>query len=793
MKTSATTFNSSNEEPVKLKGYLYLRDHRSYHCEMYDVYKMGSTKIILNRAVAYRTCEVEPGSFIMVIEILNKKAKKVEKYLQHIFKEKGYHRYFGAGTEFFDTSILPIIQNELDMKHIEYRILSKEELDALNYKKYEEESELSDSTSSLSQKSSESGRESNSSSEKEGSSHSLLSPLPHQEVVLEKIEEYYQEHRIGQIRWACGLGKALLSLMISQKMGFKSVVIGVPSIYLQKQMKKEILRVFPGNRNIYYIGGSDKLSFKKSILKESDPSDSESDVYSHWIQREIIRKLDNRREEAVLFFITTYRSCYLLAHPKMRFDFKIGDEAHHLATVRSGSDKIYQRYNAFHNIQSNYALYMSATPKSLEEKEEADQIIYSMDDERHFGAVIDKKSISWGIENKKITDYYLNVLYNSEDEVDLIIRDLDIHVSNKELFISAYMTLKAMEKYDDLTHILIYCNSTTNARIVNDYIHMIMEKGVININCGFDELDKLYINDLHSRKSHVSLDCRKERGNCECEICKFSKAKCGIISSVYIFGEGFDLPRLNGVTFAENMSSEIRIVQSALRPNRMDRNYPEKKAYMILPYIDDKDLHMLGKNSFEKCRKIIYEMRNQDEAIEQKIGVFKLNVPTPNPGKEPKSRDYIHISLSDNCEDKLNTFKMRLRHSKALPSKSTPEEDEYQMVRAINRELNVNSISDYHAKRDAHIEYVEDPEKYFMEHGVWRGWYDFMGIDTSKYLQNKEEWVQFCKKMNIQNSVEYYEKCKVYEELPTHPELLYIDFTSINALLLDSNRRRFVR
>ena len=54
------------------KGYLYLRDHCSYKSDIYDVYKMGYTKIILNRAIAYRTCEVEPGSFIMVIEILNK-------------------------------------------------------------------------------------------------------------------------------------------------------------------------------------------------------------------------------------------------------------------------------------------------------------------------------------------------------------------------------------------------------------------------------------------------------------------------------------------------------------------------------------------------------------------------------------------------------------------------------------------------------------------------------------------------------------------------------------------------
>jgi hypothetical protein len=42
------------------------------------------------------------------------------------------------------------------------------------------------------------------------------------------------------------------------------------------------------------------------------------------------------------------------------------------------------------------------------------------------------------------------------------------------------------------------------------------------------------------------------------------------------------------VVFGENMESDIRIVQSVLRPNRLDNNFPNKKAYVIIPYIDTK-------------------------------------------------------------------------------------------------------------------------------------------------------------------------------------------------------------
>jgi hypothetical protein len=71
-----------------------------------------------------------------------------------------------------------------------------------------------------------------------------------------------------------------------------------------------------------------------------------------------------------------------------------------------------------------------------------------MDDETIFGKLIDEKTVHWAIENKKITDYYLLVLKNTE-EVNQIISLLNINVSNKELFISAYMTLKSIEKYNE--------------------------------------------------------------------------------------------------------------------------------------------------------------------------------------------------------------------------------------------------------------------------------------------------------------------------------------------------------
>ena len=52
-------------------------------------------------------------------------------------------------------------------------------------------------------------------------------PYDYQQDVLDKIHEFYMVNYFGKIIWACGLGKALLGILIIQKLNCKLVVIGV--------------------------------------------------------------------------------------------------------------------------------------------------------------------------------------------------------------------------------------------------------------------------------------------------------------------------------------------------------------------------------------------------------------------------------------------------------------------------------------------------------------------------------------------------------------------------------------
>ena len=610
----------------------------------------------------------------------------------------------------------------------------------------------------------------------------VIKPKEHQQEVLLKINEFYKYNNIGKLIHCCGLGKSLLGILIVHKLNYKNVVIGVPNIYLQKQMKNEILKIFTNHENILYIGGTTDKNDDIIIKSTTDPT--------------IIYQFINKHSNECKFIITTYDSChYLLNYSSQQehirpkdyssihdfyFDFKIGDEAHHL--VGSELDKT---KDSFHNIKSYKTLYMTATEKIIENNR-THKIIYSMDDEIKFGKIIDVKTINWAIEHKKITDYNLIILKNTEDEINNIINYCSIqeHIKNyKELFLAAFMSLKSIEKYNDLTHILIYTNKTEHSELVKKYIDIILDLDIININ-----KSNYYNNALHSNSKEKLYDIKLLDNTIqEGEITKFKKASWGIISSVYIFGEGFDCPKLNGVVFGENMYSDIRIIQSTLRPNRLDSDFPDKKAYVIIPYIDTEDF-IIDNDSFDKCRKIIAKIRNVDEKIEQKINVLSLNKSSYKLNDNTKE-NIRYYNIIEN-KNELTKIMLRLRYSHALDSLNTPEQDEYNYVKQLNTELNIQSKEEYVLTKNKHKNYIENPEEYFKSFGIWSNWYDFIGSNIDNFIQDKHEWVKFCKNKNVKSLDDYNELCKLNNNVPKNPNEFYKDFSNIlKELNITKNRR----
>jgi len=730
------------------KGFIYLRDNNWWLRE--NVIKMGITTFAKDRNNTYITSEIERGEYICLIEISLDKMKILDKYLKSYFKS--YNIYKGGGTEFYDRCVIKLIEPYLKTMNICFKVLTLDEINSINRCERIRNIPNIENIKKIFNK-----IKINNIIQQYKNKRPNIIPSKHQQDVLNIIEEYYQYNNIGKLIWACGLGKALLSILIVKSLKYKTIAIGVPSNYLQQQIMNEILKIFPNKSNLLFIGG-----------------DSRDNIDATTDKNRIIDFINDNNGKPK-FIITTYHSCYLLADLNITFDFKIGDEAHHLVGLDKEEIK---GFRLFHKIKSHKSLFMTATEKTFEAQFNKDPL-YSMDDENIFGKYIDIKSVHWAIENKKITDYNILVLKNTECEVNNIINNLKLDVSNKELFISCYMTLKSIDKYKGLTHILLYTTTIDDADQASKYIEAILSADVISI-----IKENIYYNSIHS-KSDNDFDN---------EVLKFKKSQYGIITCVNCFGEGVDIPKLNGVCVASNMHSEIRIVQYLLRPNRLENGNPNKKAYIIIPYIEDNENNWDNdKKSFANIRTIISQLRNVDINIEKKILMntankkfTKCNKELPYGARELYYEDYY---FEDNAEE-LNKLKIRLRYSKTLSSDFTEEQDEYNYIRTINKGLNIKSKEDYFKSEYKHCNFIKMPEEYFKFRGVWNNWYDFMGTDTSKYIQTKQQWIEFCKNKNIITLCDYNKYCDIYDELPKNPGDFYKDFTSIfNELGIITKRR----
>lgn len=802
------------------KGYYYVRDTEWYQRE--EVVKLGITECIVSRSATYITGEIKKGCYLMVFEVPWQALRGLDRWMKEALA--GFHiQHEGAGTEFYARSVLSVLDAMLQQTGIAYRKLTVVEMlqierkatnllhppSAGSFRKRpveEKEHDLPTTFATRTRIHTDASSEKSPSSppppvtvQQETASNLIpknepeqgrfLPPAPvpteEQERCLTKALSYYRTHTHGKLCRCCGTGKTLISLFLSQRLNAQRIVIGVPSRYLRTQFYKEIFRIFARESTQVLFLGSEAENANEKIASTTN----------------LQRVKEFLTLPGTKFIVTTYTSCHLLAQEDLEVDFKIADEAHHLVgTLNTAATT---GYRMFHRIHSRYTLFMTATEKIIEGFRVAplaNSVTYSMDDPAVFGERIDEPlTVKWAIENKKITDYVLLVLKNTEADVDQILArfgiaalpettDASASTSTsifKELFISAYMSLLSFLKYPELTHLLLYTNTTESAELANHYLSQLLQ---------LDQFASLREAGLYHQALH-SNNCRDMAS----ELASFRESTRGIISCVYIFGEGFDEPALNGVCIAENMNSEIRITQYVLRPNRLHPFFPNKLAYLILPYIDTEDWND-STPSYEKIRTIVSHLRNDDDMIEQKMSLLRLAAGATD-DDEPKRKRRLDPPVEnqheedswrlEENEEELKKIKIRLRRSKALKSKMTEQEEEYHCLVQINQVLQLQSVAEYVASESRHPCYVADPKSYFTKSGTWKSWYHFLGMDVSRFIPDKETWATTCRKLGITTFESYLTATASHPELPKDPGEFYVGFgTFTHEVHGEISRRR---
>jgi superfamily II DNA or RNA helicase len=632
------------------RGYIYIRTHPSYDIE--NACKVGKTKNIPERENTYATGEIKRGNFEAVFEVPFENMDEIERSIQEEFRELNI--YYDAGTEFYNKSIITLIQPYLIHLGIEYRKLSEKEISDLVRRDRERNRPLV-----------------------------LYTPRHDQSEIIDKAVVHFEEKNKGLLIIPCGVGKTLISLWITQEVQSKTILIGVPNKLLLKQWEEVIFKIFGDTPYQIVSGGVDI--------------------------EDIMDFLQEHHKRCIV--ITTYSSSHKVFTASQNigfiFDMKILDEAHHLTTNNMQFEQTTKKYIQMLKISSVKQLSLTATIKQLEGAN-PDGFVVSNDNAEYFGEIIDRKCLLWAINQKIVCDYVIQTIMANEEQLESqLARFRIIEENDKRLFLSAFASLKSISQGHS-HHLLIYSNNKNNSEKLVQYIRILLDDNYFDIS-------GLYFSNYHSEMTGKE---QKEIIN------NFEKAKFGIITCVYCLGEGWDFPLLDAVVFSENMSSNIRIVQSALRASRKNKNAPAKITKIILPILNREDWLENSENlDLKKVREVIYQMGLEDETIAQKIRVIRIDIERsgPNPNPKPKSA----IDEFGEYDDEL-TQKLRLKTINRTALGTT-----YEKARKIISEKSARSKKAYYELCDRDIRLSKEPEVLYKE--KFTNWVDYLGIPRVYY------------------------------------------------------------
>jgi len=708
-------------------GYIYVRNHPSYDVD--DACKMGKSDNIPNRDSEYATGEIKRGYFEVVFEVPIEKMGIVERLLQNEFRKLNVK--YDAGTEFYNKKIITLIEPYLITLGIKYRKLSKQEISDLERRNRVRKTMKKLNIQSLIHilKSKRTNKQ-------------IVSYIPRndQTIIIENSVIHFQQYDRGMLVLMCGVGKTLISLWITQELNSNTILIGVPNILLLKQWEEVICVLF---QSIPYLIVSCGVDIET-----------------------VMRFLENNQKKCIV--ITTYSSAHKVytATQATRFVFgmKILDEVHHLTTNNMPLAHTTKKYIQMLNIPSIKQLSLTATLKQLESMCD-DGIVVSNDNVEYFGEIIDRKCLLWAIDENIICDYVIQTIITNEEQFEQQLSKFHIIEENdKRLFLSAFASLKSI--FDGHSHhLLIYSNNKDNSLKLIQYIKILLDDSYFDI-------PDLYYSNYHSEMK--SKDQKEIINN-------FEKAKFGIITCVYCLGEGWDFPLLDGVVFAENMTSNIRIVQSALRASRKNKNDINKKNKIILPILNRDDWLENNENpDLKKVREVIYQMGLEDETITQKIKVFRIEIEKQKP--KPREKEEIEIIDEFGEYDDELTQKLRLKTIKRTALATT-----YEKARKIIADKkNIKSKESYNKFCEEDNRLSNEPEIVFK--GQFTNWIDYLSIERVYYdletCKNKVgEYLLLypeIKKQYLDLSIVSSELCKIDALFP--PNCLWVEYYNVKDL-----------
>ena len=507
---------------------------------------------------------------------------------------------------------------------------------------------------------------------------------PHQQSALNAVSNGFARGETrGKLIMACGTGKTFTSLRIAEHLAGKGkrVLFLVPSLSLLSQTLREWTQDADlPLRNFAVCSDSEVGKYKKdddrAIVRTSDLNYPATTNAKSLYQAASV--LHDAEHMTVVY--STYHSIDVIHQAQAQyglpeFDLIICDEAHRTtgATFDGDDESAFVRVHDAVYIKGAKRLYMTATPRIYGETAKTTEgvVLYSMDDETHYGKEFFVLTFSQAVSDGLLVDYKVIVLAIEESHIQRRIQNL-LTDGNNELKVDDAAKIvgcwKALSKYglngeegalyNPMRRAVAFCQVIEkeykgSKHKVSSKLIAEMFQAVIEEYQQAERTALLKQNPDLKLPPQLTMTCQAEHvdggmnaGEKESRL-QWLKAPeglpentCRILSNVRCLSEGVDVPALDAVLFLTPRNSQVDVVQSVGRVMR--RAEGKQQGYVILPVVIPAGMEAedaLDKNeNYKVVWQVLNALRAHDDRFDAMINKLEFN------GKDTQKMEVIAIA-----------------------------------------------------------------------------------------------------------------------------------------------------
>lgn len=467
-------------------------------------------------------------------------------------------------------------------------------------------------------------------------------PRPHQQRAIRDVLKGLEANDKGQLIMACGTGKTLTALWITERLDSQTTLVLVPSLNLLSQTLTEWAHNTSTKWSYICVCSDD------TVNKEDDqPINTTVDLpYPVTTKPADIADFLKRRGPKIVF--STYQSSAHVAKAqklsRKKFELVICDEAHRL-TGKTEAD--YATVLDEKKIISKKRLFMTATPRTYTanvkaKAEERGVEITSMDDPHVYGPQFHRLTFGEAIKQELLTDYQVVIVGVTDPQVqELIDRRELVSVNNTVTTdartLAAHIGLaKATKDFNLARTISFHSRIKTAAQFASDHPKILEWLPTTHKPEGSTWTDTIS-GDMNTGQRRTLLQ----------HLRKDQPGRHALLTNARCLTEGVDVPTLDGVAFIDPRSSQVDIIQAVGRAIRRStsKNIGTIVLPVLIPHQADPD-QALSDSAFKPIWAILNALKSHDQDLSEQLDTLRAELGRTSSVRDFPSKIQIDLPIS---------------------------------------------------------------------------------------------------------------------------------------------------